>query len=110
MTLKADILTDISAVFLDTDDFADSAVWTNQATPPVVSDPIPGIFDAPAQQVNPASGMIETTAPQLQVASSAVSGIARGDTLVISEKTYYFLYQQPDGTGMTVLILSEDAP
>ncbi|MBA7559895.1 hypothetical protein ES708_01513 [subsurface metagenome] len=107
MTLKADMLTDIDDVFLDEDDFAVSAVWTDAEEEEYT---ISGIFDAPSQQVNPATGLVETTAPQFETAVASVSGIARGDTLVIDGTTYYVLNHQPDGAGMTTIILSEDAP
>ena len=107
MTLRGDILTDISSVFLSTDDFAMSATWTDSDAE---AHTIYGIFDAPGEEMNMATGVVETTAPQLECASSDVSGITRGDKIVIGSTTYYFLYQAPDGTGMTTLMLSEDSP
>lgn len=107
MTLREDILSDIEDVFLDTDEFAESAVWTDSDD---TDHTIAGIFDAPGEEINMATGVVETTAPQLECASSDVSGITRGDKIVIGSTTYYFLYQTPDGTGMTTLMLSEDSP
>lgn len=106
MTLKADMLTDIDDIFMDTDEFADEAVWVDSGDD---SHTINGIFDDESQQINPATGIIETTAPQFQVASSGISGIARNETLTVNETTYYIIGIQPDGTGMTILLLSKDA-
>jgi len=107
MTLKADMLTDIADVFLDTDEFADEAVWVDSGDE---SHTINGIFDEESEQVNPADGMIETTAPQFECASADVSGASRGDSVTVSGTTYYIIAIQPDGTGMTTLILSKDTP
>jgi hypothetical protein len=107
MTFKDDLLSDIEDVFLDTDEFATSAIWTDSESE---EHTIAGIFDAAGEQVNMATGLVETTMPQLQCAISSVSGIAKGNKIVINSITYYFLYQRPDGTGMTILYLSEDSP
>jgi len=107
MTLKEDILTDIADVFLDTDEFADEGVWCNRYSEEKT---INGIFDDEYEQVNPATGMIETTAPQFQVATSDIDGMLRSETVTIGGTTYYIIGIHPDGTGMTTLILSEDAP
>ena len=101
MTLKSDILSDL-ATFIDTDDFAVSITYNSAS--------IAGIFDDEYKGVNPLTGEIEATAPQVIVKISDVSGIVHGSVLLINSTTYYVISIRPDGTGLTTLILSKDAP
>ena len=101
MTLKTDILNDLPT-FLDTDDFAVSITYNSKS--------IAGIFDDEYKGVNPLTGEIEATAPQVIVKISDVSGIVHGSVLLINSTTYYVISIRPDGTGLTTLILSKDAP
>lgn len=50
----------------------------------------------------------ETTGPQALCKTSEVAAAKHGDTLVIDSKFYYVTGVEPDGTGMTKLLLSED--
>ena len=100
MTLKADILTDLDTVFMNTDEFADTATFTHGGAPSSVK----GIFD---NEFITAQG-VETLTPVFRCATTDVSTAVHGDTLVISGTTYYIIGIQPDGTGITLLILSRE--
>jgi hypothetical protein len=52
---------------------------------------------------------VESREPKCYVKESDVSGIDQGDTLVINSTTYYVIKVEPDGTGLTRLILSKDS-
>lgn len=101
MTLKADITSDLTT-FLNADEFAVSITY-NSAT-------IKGIFDDEYKAVNQLTGEVEATAPQVVVKTSDISGIAHGNPLTINSTTYYVIGIQQDGTGLTTIILSRDAP
>lgn len=101
MTLKSDITNDL-ATFLNTNEFATSITYNSNV--------IKGIFDDAYKGINMATGEIESTDPQVVVKTSDVSDIEHGNNLVISSTTYYVIGIQPDGTGLTTLILSKDAP
>lgn len=101
MTLKSDILSDLST-FIDTDEFAVSITYNSTS--------IAGIFDDEYKGVNPLTGEIEATAPQVIVKTSDVSGIVHGSTLTINSTTYYVINIMQDGTGLTTLLLSKDSP
>lgn len=101
MTLKSDILSDL-ATFINTDEFAVSITYNSTS--------IAGIFDDEYKGVNQITGEIEATAPQVIVKASDVLGIVHGSTLTINSATYYVINILQDGTGLTTLILSKDAP
>ncbi len=67
---------------------------------PVVID---GIFDA--QYIEPSTGVVEDSGPVFTCATSSVPNAAHGDELVIGGTTYVVRGVQPDGTGVTVLVL-----
>jgi len=50
---------------------------------------------------------VEASAPSALCKATDVSSAVHGDTLVISGTTYYITEIHPDGTGMTLLILSK---
>lgn len=102
MTLKAQLLTDLSDVFLNTDEFADSATFTHGGSPATIK----GIFDNEYLAVQG----VESLYPVFRTATSDVADAAHNDTLVINGTTYYITGIQPDGTGVTLLILSKDQP
>lgn len=68
-----------------------------------------GIFVGPFQQQNFATGAFETTAPLAVFVSSEVQAAAHGSTVVRGGETYYVVGIQPDGEGMTALVLSKNA-
>lgn len=104
MTLKLQILSDIDAVFLNTDEFAVSVVFTIGG---VVQAAEKGIFDAAfLMTINDRA----ETMPMVAVKSSGAiaNSTSPNDTVVIESITYYILEIQPDGTGMSKVILSRN--
>jgi hypothetical protein len=97
MTLKADILTDIGTTFFNTDEFAVDATLNSVTA-------ITGIFDNAFRLVNG----VESYGPQILCASTDVSTAVQGSTVEIGGTTYFVSGIQPDGTGMTLLILSKE--
>jgi hypothetical protein len=112
MTLKTQIMSDIDSAFLNTDEFADEAIWIKVTSegPPVVCElkTISGIFDEAFNAVDINGQAIEGSVPTFLASSAAVDGIADGDTITIDGQVWNVIGRQPDGTGMTLLILSED--
>ncbi|MDD4919061.1 MAG: hypothetical protein PHE72_14790 [candidate division Zixibacteria bacterium] len=100
MSLKADLLTDLPG-FLATAEFADEVTLTGGAK-------INGIFDDEHRLINEQDGQISSTAPQVICRSTDVSGVALGATVTIKGVAYKVIERQPDGTGLTTLILSRD--
>ena len=71
---------------------------------------IEGVFDnayLAAQGLGDAG--VGTSSPAITVLSSDVVGVSRGDTVVVGGTTYYVVEPQPNGSGLTVLILSRNA-
>lgn len=67
------------------------------------------IFDrAHIEALGGYGGGIDATAPAalLKTSDVAANSIARNSTLVIAGTTYYVQRAQPDGTGLTLLVLS----
>jgi len=69
---------------------------------------IKGIFDNDYLGISSLEIGVESRGPQCLVKDSDVSGIVQGNTLTINSTTYYVRRIEPDGTGMTLLILSKD--
>ena len=65
-----------------------------------------GIFDNDFLAVDLDESEVESTEPTLLVRTADVSGLAHGDTLTISAVSYTVRGIQPDGTGMTQIMLS----
>ena len=101
MTLKSDIASDLP-VFLNSNDFAVTVTYNSTS--------IVGIFDDAYKGINLATGEIESTDPQVIVRASDISGLEHGATLIINSVTYYVTAIHTEGTGLTTLILSRDAP
>ncbi|GJQ59783.1 MAG: hypothetical protein D8M57_13215 [Candidatus Scalindua sp. AMX11] len=99
MALKDDILTDLDT-FLDSDEFAVDITY-NSGT-------IQGIFDNAFLEDQQDDVDIETLQPQVTVKTSDVSGLAHGDTMTIDSVVYNVIGIQPDGTGLTNVLLSQD--
>lgn len=96
---------DLDIIFSD---FAEDVVYAAQPKLPQDGATIRGIFDNRGQNVAIFDGQIEATGPQVTVKSSDVTGIKHGDTMTIRSKTWYIRGIEDDGTGITVLNLSED--
>lgn len=101
MTLRARITSDIKSIFMNNEQFADDFVFSRSGLT------ISGLFDKEFILV---VDDVETTAPALTVADSDIVGIIHGDTLteVSTSIVYNVTGIQPDGTGVTLVILSQD--
>lgn len=69
-----------------------------------------GVYESPGQVANLFSGGVETTVPALLMASTDVTaaGITHGTSIVTDGTTYKVIGIEPDGTGFTALILTEE--
>lgn len=93
-------------LFFSTDDFAETVAFTPEGGSPVS---IPVIFDEP-YTLTAAQGITYQNAnPTCQARTSDVSTATAGATIVRGSTTYYVTDVQPDGTGVTVLVLSTQA-
>ncbi len=96
------------------DDFAVAAIWHKYATagPPVTYTDVPvdAIFDTPHSVIK--AGKDADSAKITATCKSAdLTGINKAtDRFEIASVNYYITDMQPDGTGVTVLVLSEDTP
>lgn len=100
MTLSSHLTSDLSTL-LGTDDFGVAGAITDGAT-------INGIFDDASEMVNAETGAVETTNPQFICRTADVSSVVIATVITISSTPYSVIGIQPDGTGLTTLILSED--
>ena len=64
------------------------------------------IFDNDFLAVDLDESEVESTEPTLLARTADVSGLAHGDSLTISPVSYTVRGIQPDGTGMTQIMLS----
>lgn len=102
-TLKEDMLSDLDT-FLNDDEFAEKFVFSRSGST------IKCIFDdAFAAAVEGGQG-VETSQPQVVARDSDITGIVQGDTLtrVSNSVVYKVIKPMPDGTGMTLVLLSQD--
>jgi hypothetical protein len=65
------------------------------------------IFDNEFKMAVPMGADVESSSPTAIAMSSDVDGVAHGDIVEIREVTYKIIEIKPDGTGFTVLVLSE---
>lgn len=96
---------DLDIVFSD---FAEDVIYAAQPKLPQDGATIKGIFDNKGQNVTVFDGEIQASGPQVTVKSLDVVGVRHGDTFTIRSKAWYVRGVEDDGTGVTVLILSED--
>lgn len=101
MTLKADILSDLSDVFFNSAEFADTATYV------LTSATFSVIFDAPYVGIVGPAGEIQSSGPQATAKSADVDDYAIGDEILISGVYYKIAGMEPDGTGLTRILLSE---
>ena len=92
------------AIFLSTDDYGVSAIFTRGSTVTTIS----GIFDNDFIEVD-AGGTIPFAMqqPTFLARTSDVAAAVEDDTLLIAGTTYKIRVVQADGTGMTNLILEK---
>lgn len=88
-------------------DYAVDAVYTPQGGQAAS---IKVIFDNEYQAIEMlgAGVGVESTSPAAICKTTNISSAKHGDTLAVGGKTYYISGVQPDGTGITRLLLSED--
>ena len=69
------------------------------------------LFDKNYKVIEPFQdgNVIESYGPAATCKSSDVEGITQGERMTINDIDYYIKEVQNDGTGITVLLLSEDA-
>lgn len=91
------------AVFVSVNDWGVSATFTHGATTTTIS----GIFDNDFVEVDTGGVPFAMQQPRFLTQSTAVSTAVENDTLVISGTTYKIKVIQPDGTGMTNLVLEK---
>lgn len=91
--------TDLAMMF-DTDDFAETIT--------VGGSSVPAIFDAAFSTANFANGAIEGTLPRATCKTADVSAAVHGTVVVVRSVSYYVVGIQADGSGLTVLALSEN--
>jgi hypothetical protein len=78
-------------------------IWSSQGG---VATPITGIYEWPYFEVEGDGTVgVVSSQPKLTCASADIPGMATGDTITVQEKTYRVVVIQPDGTGVTDLIL-----
>ena len=95
---------EVFSEFYNTDDFAVNATYTPQGGS---ASTITGIFDEEYQLIDAGSVGVSGSTPVFECASSSVPAAAPGDTLVVNAVTFLVVEVQPDGTGVTVLILEK---
>jgi len=103
MTLSSLITSDLS-LLIDTEDFAVEGSYSNAAdaaTHPTNASTVNGIFDEKYVEVN---GM-GAVRPTFTCATSDVSDAGDGAKVTISGVVYTVRSPQPDGTGVTMLVL-----
>ena len=86
----------------DFEPFFDTASgFAVQAT--VGAESFPVIFDNGYQAI--LNGAFESTAPTAMVASANIPSVVQGTSITVDSTSYVVTGVQPDGTGMTTLIL-----
>lgn len=100
MSLKDDIITDLD-VFINENEFAVEVTLAS-------GQKIKGIFDDEFRALNMQDGQVASSGPQVICKSSDVASIELNTVLMINETEYKVIERQPDGTGLTTLILSRD--
>lgn len=94
MTLESS--TDL-ANFFDTDEHGTAATYSGST--------VNGIFDNEFFEADGGTVGVESAQPLFTCQTDDVSGIAHGDSITISGTAYTVRGVQPDGTGVTQLIL-----
>jgi hypothetical protein len=100
--------TDIErAIFVDIDDFAVAATYVKSGGG---TSTVNGIFDNEYFGADAQAGVLFVSAqPRFLIRSSDLpTGATFGDTITISAIAYTVRVIQPDGTGMTTLVLEKN--
>lgn len=106
MTMKVPVTTDLDTMINADDGFSEVASYTPGGGP---AKNINVIFDKEFSLFEGAGVDVASSGPAAWAKSADVTGVAVNETLVIQSTTYYVTAIHPDGAGLTMLILSEDA-
>lgn len=91
---------------LDSDEFGVAFTWTKaNGVQAVLSGIFDAAFAAPLEGSLAGPGGVESTGPRLLVRSADVSGIAHGQAIEIGDDDYTVAGVEPDGTGLTAILL-----
>ena len=95
------------AVFFDTDDFATASSYTPSGGSASTDN---GIFDNEIIEVDPLSGVGVVSAPPRFICAPAdlPGAAASGDAISIDSTAYTVRVIQPEGTGVTTLVLEKN--
>jgi len=95
------------AVFFDTDDFATASSYTPSGGS---TRTVNGIFDNEFFEVDPLSGVGVVSAQPRFICTTAdlPSSAAAGDAITIDGTAYTVRVIQPEGTGVTTLVLEKN--
>ncbi len=99
MTFKDDLLNDLD-IFFNDDEFAIEVTY-NLVT-------FNGIYDNAFIEDQQGQIQIETLEPQIMVKTSDVTGLTHGETMTVNSVAYKVKEIQPDGTGITRILLTRD--
>jgi len=95
------MFTEDLTVFFDTvNGFAETVTYHGSTS-------IAAIFDAAFFGEHMSQLIVDSTKPACLVLSSAVSGVVQGYTILRGSTTYNIVDVQPDGSGITLLILEK---
>jgi hypothetical protein len=100
MTLKDDLLTDLDDLFLNNEEFAVDVIYAAVTFQGIFDD---GFIDSADDGI-----AVESTAPQVQVKTTDVAAASLGDNITVDGTVYKIIGKQPDGTGMSLILLSID--
>jgi len=101
MTLSSDLTSDLSD-FFDTDEFGISVIVSVGT---VFESTINGIFDNEYFEVDTGQANISSSVPMLMCRTLDVDDVIYGHKVTIDNNDYKVRDIQPDGTGITNLIL-----
>jgi len=95
------------AVFFDTDDFAAASSYTSTGGS---ASTVNGIFYNEFFEVDPLSGVgVVSAQPRFICATADLpSGAASGDAITVDSTAYTVRVIQPEGTGVTTLVLEKN--
>ena len=98
--MPGDFITTDLAAFLNSNELGDVAIYNGNT--------INVLFLNEHEAVMLFGLEVESASPLIMARDSDISGIQHGSTIVVSGITYKVIDIQPDGTGLTTLILSKD--
>jgi hypothetical protein len=96
---------DIAPIFCDPSAFGSVAIWHKTGADDI---PVRCIFDAESSQVDPDTGQIVMSLPEMWAATADLVGLAKDEQVEFCGLFYRVKTIQPDGSGLTVVELSKD--